>query len=105
MGEIGRTPKIGDRRSGGNGVAKPGRDHWTHLQTVLFAGGGIQGGQVYGASDRIAAYPADLPVYPERIAATVYRAFGIEPEELVLKDRQGRPLSLREEEMALPLFG
>src|SRR5262249_52956950 len=48
MGEFGRTPKI-------NSAA--GRDHWGLCQTVLLAGGGIKGGQVYGASDRIGAYP------------------------------------------------
>jgi hypothetical protein len=103
--EMGRTPKIGDRRSGGGGTPKPGRDHWTHCQTVLFAGGGIQGGQVYGASDRIAAYPAEHPVYPERITSTIYRAFGIESTDLVVKDRQGRPLALQEEDSPLPLLG
>jgi len=49
MGEFGRTPRI-------NGQA--GRDHWGLCQSVLLAGGGIQGGQVYGASDRIGAYPS-----------------------------------------------
>src|SRR5262249_41021611 len=54
--EMGRTPKIGDPRSGGPKGA--GRDHWTHCMSVLFAGGGIRGGQTYGRSDKVAAYPA-----------------------------------------------
>ncbi len=65
--EMGRQPKIGDPRSGGPSGA--GRDHWTHCMTAVMAGGGVRGGQTYGASDKIAAYPADHPVAPEDIAA------------------------------------
>ena len=46
MGEFGRTPKI-------NGDA--GRDHWPDCFSVVLAGGGLSGGQVYGSSDKIAA--------------------------------------------------
>ncbi len=73
--EMGRTPKIGDRRSGG--VAGAGRDHWTHCQSVILAGGGIRGGQVYGGSDRYAEYPKDKRVTPAHIAQTVYRQMGV----------------------------
>jgi uncharacterized protein (DUF1501 family) len=45
--------------------------------SVLLAGGGIRGGQVYGSSDRHAAYPEDKPVAPEDIAKTVYHAMGV----------------------------
>lgn len=88
--EMGRKPKIGDPRSGGASGA--GRDHWTHCLTDILAGGGIQGGQVYGASDRFAEYPADNPVTPGDIAATVYHAMGI--EDLMMTDPQGRPMHL-----------
>jgi hypothetical protein len=47
-------------------------------RTFLVAGGGIRGGQVYGASDRRAEYPADNPVRPEHIARTVFHAMGID---------------------------
>ncbi|MBM3981283.1 MAG: DUF1501 domain-containing protein [Planctomycetes bacterium] len=99
--EMGRTPRIGDPRTGGKGP--PGRDHWVHCQTALFAGGGIRGGQVYGASDKVAAYPAEKPVHPEDLAATIYRAFGI-PNEHALRTRDNRPLPLLDEGNALPLF-
>jgi hypothetical protein len=100
--EMGRTPKVGDPRTGGKGP--PGRDHWIHCQTALLAGGGIRGGQTYGASDRVAAYPASHPVWPEDLAATVYQAMGI--DELTLTDRDGRVQSLVEDEAKpLPLFG
>lgn len=90
--EMGRKPKIGDPRSGGTTGA--GRDHWTHCQSVLFAGGGIRGGQVYGASDRYGEYPAENPVTPADIAKTVYRAVGI--KDLQASDSQGRPYHLLE---------
>jgi uncharacterized protein (DUF1501 family) len=88
--EMGRQPKIGDPRSGGPKGA--GRDHWTHCQTVLFAGGGIRGGQTYGNSDNIAAYPADKKVAPEDVAHTIYHAMGIENLEAI--DREGKPFHL-----------
>jgi hypothetical protein len=91
--EMGRQPKIGDPRSGGQGGA--GRDHWTHSLSVLLAGGGIRGGQTYGATDRLAAYPAIDPVTPADIAKTVYHAMGI--NDLQAQDPQGRPFHLLEE--------
>jgi hypothetical protein len=97
--EMGRTPKIGDPRPNG----RNGRDHWVNCLSVLFAGGGIRGGQVYGASDAIAAYPATTPVYPENIAATVYEAAGIR-HHLMHRDREGRPINLAEEAEPLPLL-
>ena len=88
--EMGRQPKIGDPRSGGAKGA--GRDHWTHCMSVLFAGGGVRGGQTYGASDKVAAYPADKQVGPEDVARTVYHAMGIDDLEAI--DREGRPINL-----------
>src|SRR5207244_11662181 len=79
--EMGRQPKIGDPRSGGPKGA--GRDHWTHCMSVLFAGGGIRGGQTYGASDKVAAYPLDRPVAPEDVTKTVYHALGIDNLEAI----------------------
>ena len=93
--EMGRTPRIGDPRSGGTGAAEPGRDHWTHCQTALLAGGGITGGQAYGSSDRIGGYPKDKPVGPEHIAHTIYHAMGI--RNLVAHDNQQRPYHLLDE--------
>lgn len=91
--EMGRTPKIGDPRSGGPGGA--GRDHWTHCQSVLMAGGGVRGGQTFGASDRFGEYPAEHPLTPADIAKTVYHAAGI--DDLQAQDSQGRPYNLLEE--------
>ena len=91
--EMGRKPKIGDPRSGG--VNGAGRDHWTACQSVLLAGGGIQGGQTYGTTDKNAEYPADNPVASADIAHTVYRALGI--DDLNATDAENRPFRLMEE--------
>ncbi len=95
--EMGRKPKIGDPRSGG--ASGQGRDHWTHCLTDVFAGGGIQGGQTYGSSDRFGGYPADLPVTPADAAKTVYHAMGI--DDLTATDEQGRRFNLLEEGRAI----
>lgn len=92
MGEFGRTPKLGQITSGA-GADKAGRDHWPHCYTVLLAGAGIRGGAIYGASDATAAYPAELPVTPEDIAATIYLALGIDAETRIT-DQLGRPQSV-----------
>jgi len=74
--EFGRTPKITTLPS----AKLPGRDHWGALQTVFFAGGGVQGGRVVGSSDKIGAYPASDPQKPEDFAATIYHSLGLPPE-------------------------
>jgi hypothetical protein len=86
-GEFGRTPKVTQLS---NVYRKPGRDHWGAVQTVFFAGGGVQGGRVIGASDRIGAYPAAEPHTPEDMAATIYSALGI-PATAVWHDETTRP--------------
>jgi len=88
-GEFGRTPKIGQRNSDA-GAGRDGRDHWPNCFTSVMAGGGIRGGQVYGASDQHAAYPALNPVNPIDLAATVYDLMGV-PPNLELTDIEGRP--------------
>ena len=91
--EMGRTPRIGDPRSGG--ISGAGRDHWTHCMSNLLAGGGIRGGQVYGSSDRRGEYPAHRPVTPAHIARTVYHAMGV--HDLAAADKDGRVYNLLEE--------
>ncbi len=81
LSEFGRTPKI-------NGQA--GRDHWGKVFSIAMAGGGIQGGQFYGASDKIASEPSDKPVTPGDFAATLFHCMGILPETEVI-DPLSRP--------------
>jgi hypothetical protein len=82
MGEMGRTPKIN---------AKGGRDHWTYCYSVLFAGAGIRGGTVCGASDDQAAFIKDKPVHIRDICATIYHLLGIDPE-MPVYNQSGRPI-------------
>ena len=74
MGEFGRTPKLNDNIS---------RDHWPQCYTTLLAGGGVKRGFVYGASDKTGAYPAENPVRPDDLAATIYHLLGIDPHTWV----------------------
>jgi hypothetical protein len=67
--EFGRTPKI---NAGG------GRDHWPRVFSIVLAGGGIKRGQVYGASDPLAAEPARSPLGVEDYAHTIYHLLGID---------------------------
>jgi hypothetical protein len=100
--EMGRKPLVGDPRSGGKSGA--GRDHWTACMSVLMAGGGIQGGRVFGGTDKHAAYPDTTPVSPADVTKTVYHAMGI--TDLEATDTLGRPYNLLEEgRPLLDLFG
>jgi hypothetical protein len=84
MGEFGRTPRIN---------AQAGRDHWGSCQSVLLAGGGVRGGQAFGASDRIGAYPSSEPVDPADIHATMFHCMGLDPEQ-IMYDHLRRPYPL-----------
>lgn len=94
LGEFGRTPKI-------NGDA--GRDHWGPCFFGLFAGAGVQGGQVIGRSDESGAFPATRAYSPNDLGATVYHLLGI-PAETEVQDRLGRPVRLNRGEVIEPLF-
>ncbi|HEX4608624.1 MAG TPA: DUF1501 domain-containing protein [Urbifossiella sp.] len=83
--EFGRSPKI--TRS------NAGREHWPDCFSVLFAGGGIRGGQAVGQSDRIAARPATVPITPADFTATIYHCLGIDPSA-ESHDQGGRPFLL-----------
>ncbi len=84
MGEFGRTPRV-------NGAA--GRDHWNFCYSLMLAGGGVRGGVVHGASDRIGSRPSSNPVTPADVIATIYHCLGI-PADLELRDRLQRPFAL-----------
>jgi uncharacterized protein (DUF1501 family) len=74
MGEFGRTPQLNPRG---------GRDHWPGVWSILFAGGGVRGGQVVGSSDATGSEPRDRPITPGNVAASVYRALGVDRHALV----------------------
>ncbi|MGD9723721.1 MAG: DUF1501 domain-containing protein [Pirellulales bacterium] len=82
LGDFGRSPKI-------NG-ADGGRDHWNYCYSLMLIGGGFKGGFVYGASDKIGAFPARDALVPGDIVSTIYHALGIAPD-YELYDAQARP--------------
>ncbi len=84
VGEFGRTPRINNTQ---------GREHWGPCYTALLAGGGVRGGQLYGASDASGAYPRENPVAPEDLLATVYEAMGVDPHAEI-HDRERRPVRI-----------
>ena len=97
LGEMGRTPKPD--------TAAWGRGHWSHCFPAVLAGAGIRGGALYGRSDKDAAYPAEKPVSPENLSATIFHALGISPDDR-LHDALGRPVSVVENgRPLLELFG
>jgi hypothetical protein len=97
LGEMGRTPKPD--------TAAWGRGHWSHCFPALLAGAGIRGGALYGRSDKDAAYPAEKPVSPENLSATIFHALGISPDDR-LHDALSRPVPVVENgRPLLELFG
>ncbi|WP_437192672.1 DUF1501 domain-containing protein [Planctomicrobium sp. SH527] len=84
LAEFGRTPRVNPAG---------GRDHWPQCFTVYFAGGGVQGGRIVGASDPIGGVPADRPVGPGDVVATIYRSLGMKLETH-LPGPAGRPFPL-----------
>jgi hypothetical protein len=81
MSDMGRTPQVNKNA---------GRDHWSYCYTVAFAGAGIRGGTVCGASDAHAAYVKSRPVSTSDICATIYQCLGIDPHMPVYDN--GRPV-------------
>jgi uncharacterized protein (DUF1501 family) len=77
LGEFGRTPKIGLVTQNGM-TEKTGRDHWPYAFTALLAGGGVRGGQVYGATNSTGGFVQDKPVSPADLAATILLHLGID---------------------------
>jgi hypothetical protein len=84
FGEFGRTPKINKNIS---------RDHWPQCYTALLAGGGVNGGAVYGASDKYGAVPDRDPVTTGDLTATMYNLLGID-HTTEIHDNFGRPLPI-----------
>lgn len=97
VGEMGRKPKPD--------TPQWGRGHWSYCFPAILAGGGVQGGIVYGQSDKDAAWPIDHPVSPEMLSATIFSSLGIAPHTRI-HDAQGRPVGIADEGQPLvELFG
>ncbi|MGI8604039.1 MAG: DUF1501 domain-containing protein [Verrucomicrobiales bacterium] len=87
IGEFGRSPQKGVSTSG-NGNSADGRDHWPYCYTSILAGAGIKRGYVHGKSDKTGSSPIEDPVHPMEILATIYHAFGIDPNTIVYNHLQ-----------------
>lgn len=91
MTDFGRTPKIN---------STGGRDHWPNCFSVAMAGGGVQGGQVIGASDALGEFVDDRAIHPGDLSATIYTLLGIDPSyELHTPD--GRPIRVAPQDGAV----
>ena len=95
LGEFGRTPRMGQFSQSAN-TQKTGRDHWPHAFTALLAGGGIRGGQVYGATNDNGGYVIDKPVSPADLTATILSHLGIDPSQTYHDEFQKLPRKLSE---------
>jgi Protein of unknown function (DUF1501) len=96
-GEFGRTPRLN---------ASGGRDHWPGVWSVVLAGGGVRGGRVVGASDALAGAPADRPVTPCDLLATIYHSLGIDAAHQSLTRPTGESYRLVEDGAVIQeLFG
>jgi uncharacterized protein (DUF1501 family) len=102
VGEFGRSPQKGVSTSG-NGNSADGRDHWPYCYTAVVAGAGTKRGYVHGQSDQTGSAPLESPVHPGQLLASVYHAFGIHPETIVL-NHLNQPRELVKAEAVTALF-
>ena len=102
LGEFGRSPRLGVSTSG-NTNSPDGRDHWPYCYTALVAGAGVSRGAVYGKSDATGSSPAENPVHPTQLVATIYHALGIDPHSIVL-NHLNQPRELVQSDPVLGLF-
>lgn len=99
MGEFGRTPKISTLP----GQSIPGRDHWAHAYSAIFAGAGVAGGTVVGQTDAMAAYPLTRAWSPADLCSTIFNALGVS-RDVQLTDPLSRPHHLMNGTVMSPLY-
>lgn len=83
MGEFGRTPQF----------TGTGRGHYARAFSVVMAGGGIQGGQVIGATSEGGEEVVDRPVWVPDLVASIYWALGVDATKTI-SNTLGRPMRL-----------
>lgn len=88
-GEFGRTPKIAHQ----DASRRPGRDHWPRAMSVFLSGGGLQMGQVIGATNRRGEEPIERIMDSNCLLATIYERFGIDTTTSYLTNA-GRPIPI-----------
>jgi hypothetical protein len=98
-GEMGRTPRVGTQKG-----TSGGRDHWPQAGFALMAGGGLEMGQVVGATDPRGERPAGQAYTPQNVLATLYHVLGIDPTTTI-PDHQGRPIYLLDDATRIKELG
>lgn len=108
-GEFGRTPRISYEPSTGAGdgsapagTKQPGRDHWVRGFTNIWAGGGIQAGQIVGATDKLGEDAVDRRCGPGDFLATIYHHLGIDSSKVFIQDFNGRPTPIVDHGKPIP---
>lgn len=86
-GEFGRTPRVTDHKG------CPGRGHWGPAGCVALYGGGLNGGQIVGATNDKGERPAERPLKTQDVLATIYHSLGINPEH-AFTNLAGRPVPI-----------
>ncbi|MEO1973510.1 MAG: DUF1501 domain-containing protein, partial [Pirellulaceae bacterium] len=89
-GEFGRTPRIGHQDKA---TKRPGRDHWSRAMSIFLAGGGLNMGQVVGATNSRGEHPVERTMDSNCLLATIYRRFGIDTKQHYY-DNSGRPVPI-----------
>ena len=87
MGEFGRSPLVNQ---------DAGRDHWGRAGSIIFAGAGVQGGKVVGATYKEGGMAISDPVRPADVAYTIYNSLGIDPRSEI-HTPDGRPMAILDE--------
>ena len=93
-GEFGRTPMVENNPALGR---SSGRDHHPKAFTMWLAGGGIQGGQVIGATDDFGFKAEKDPVHVHDLHATILHLLGMNHEKLTYR-HAGRDFRLTDVE-------
>jgi uncharacterized protein (DUF1501 family) len=101
-GEFGRTPKISYAADSASGVMQPGRDHWPRATSMLFAGGGLETGQVIGGTDRRGEDVVERRITVHDFLATVYRHLEVDPRGIEFPDFAGRPIPILNQGTPIP---
>lgn len=83
MGEFGRTPEV---------TGSGGRNHWPNHWCVALAGGGIKGGQAYGATNEHGTEIAEKPTQVADLFATLGAALRLDGSKLFHAGK--RPITL-----------
>ncbi|NNE93515.1 MAG: DUF1501 domain-containing protein [Verrucomicrobiales bacterium] len=91
--DFGHTPKLTERRGTKSGVMQPGRDHWPKAMSLLVSGGGLNMGQVVGATNAKGEHPVERILAPNDLWATVYRHLGID-HTAYLTNLEGLPMQI-----------